>query len=178
MLDARESPAGELEVVLAPGDSGILLHEAVGHGLEADFNRKGTSNYTDQIGQQGRERAVHRGRRRHARPARAARINVDDEGNEPERSGADRARHPRGYMHDRHSARASSRPTPTGNGRRESFKSHPMPRMTNTLLLAGPHDPDEIVRSVKRGIYAQQVRRRSGRHLATATSCSRSPRAT
>jgi TldD protein len=152
MLDAREAPAAEMEVVLGPGDSGILLHEAVGHGLEADFNRKRTSNYTDQIGQRVASElctVVDDATLAHSRGA----VNVDDEGNVPTQSVLIEEGILRGYMHDRHSAGFFG-VTPTGNGRRESFKSHPMPRMTNTLLLAGPHDPEEIIRSVKRGIYA------------------------
>lgn len=152
MLDAREAPAGEMEVVLGPGDAGILLHEAVGHGLEADFNRKRTSNYTDQIGQQVASElctVVDDATLAFSRGA----VNVDDEGNVPERTVLIERGTLRGYMHDRHSAEFF-RLSPTGNGRRESFKSHPMPRMTNTLLLAGSHDPEEIIRSVKRGVYA------------------------
>src|SRR4029077_5095914 len=127
MLDARESPAGELEVVLAPGDSGILLHEAVGHGLEADFNRKGTSNYTDQVGHKVASdlcTVVDDATLINSRGS----INVDDEGNEP-RSAVliERGTHA-GYMHARHSA-DSFKTTPSGNGRRESFQAHPMPRM-------------------------------------------------
>ena len=154
LLDAREAPAGEMEVVLAPGDSGILLHEAVGHGLEADFNRKKTSNYTDQIGNRVASElctvvddatlAFGRGT-----------INVDDEGFEPTRAVLIENGILRGYMHDRHSA-GFFHTDPSGNGRRESFKSHPMPRMTNTLLLAGKDHPDDIVKSVKRGIYAKR----------------------
>jgi TldD protein len=154
MLDAREAPAGEMEVVLAPGDSGILLHEAVGHGLEADFNRKKTSHYSDQIGQRVASDlctvvddatiALSRGS-----------INVDDEGHVPMKTVLIEHGVLCGYMHDRHSAE-HFRTAPTGNGRRESFRSHPMPRMTNTMLLAGPHDPEEIVRSVKRGIFARK----------------------
>jgi TldD protein len=152
MLDAREAPAGELEVVLGPGDSGILLHEAVGHGLEADFNRKKTSNYTDQVGQRVASdlcTVVDDATLANARGA----VNVDDEGNVPERALLIEKGILRGYMHDQHSAKFFHTPA-TGNGRRESFKSHPMPRMTNTLLLAGPHDPEEIIKSVKRGVYA------------------------
>lgn len=154
MLDARESPAGELEVVLAPGDSGVLLHEAVGHGLEADFNRKGTSNYTGRIGQRVASElctvvddATLFGSR--------GTIHVDDEGNLPERAVLIEKGVLVGYMHDQHSAK-HFHVNPTGNGRRESFQSHPMPRMTNTWLLEGPHEPDEIIRSVKRGIYARK----------------------
>ncbi len=152
MLDAREAPAGEMEVVLAPGDSGILLHEAVGHGLEADFNRKRTSNYTDQVGQQVASElctVVDDATLANSRGA----VNVDDEGNVPERTVLIERGILRGYMHDRHSA-DFFRMGATGNGRRESFKSHPMPRMTNTLLLAGQTDPNEIIQSVKRGVYA------------------------
>jgi TldD protein len=152
MLDAREAPAGEMEVVLGPGDSGILLHEAVGHGLEADFNRKRTSNYTDQVGQRVASdlcTVVDDATLAHSRGA----VNVDDEGNVPERAMLIENGILRGYMHDQHSAQFFATPA-TGNGRRESFKSHPMPRMTNTLLLAGPHDPEEIIKSVKRGVYA------------------------
>jgi TldD protein len=154
MLDAREAPAGEMEVVLAPGDSGILLHEAVGHGLEADFNRKKTSNYSDQIGQRVASElctVVDDG----TIAASRGTIDVDDEGNVPGRTVLIEHGILRGYMQDRHSAGFFHTPA-TGNGRRESFKSHPMPRMTNTLLLAGPHDPEEILKSVRRGIYASK----------------------
>jgi len=154
MLDAREAPAGEMEVVLAAGDSGILLHEAVGHGLEADFNRKQTSNYSGRVGEKVASplcTVVDDGTIRNSRGS----INVDDEG-EPGRynvlieGGVLRA-----YMQDALSARLTGAP-PTGNGRRQSFRSVPMPRMTNTYLLAGPHDPEEIIRSVRRGVYARR----------------------
>jgi TldD protein len=154
MLDARESPAGELPVVLAPGDSGILLHEAVGHGLEADFNRKGTSNYTDQVGHKVASELCTVTDDATLAGSRGS-INVDDEGNEPRSSVLIENGILAGYMHDRHSAEFF-KTTPSGNGRRESFQAHPMPRMTNTLLLAGPHDPEEILRSVKRGVYAKK----------------------
>jgi TldD protein len=154
MLDAREAPAGDLEVVLAPGDSGVLLHEAVGHGLEADFNRKGTSNYTGRVGQSVAsdlctvvDDATLFGSR--------GTIHVDDEGNVPQRAVLIENGKLVGYMHDQHSAK-HFHVQPTGNGRRESFQSHPMPRMTNTWLLAGPHEPDAIIKSVKRGIYARK----------------------
>ncbi|HET9954937.1 MAG TPA: metallopeptidase TldD-related protein [Polyangiaceae bacterium] len=153
LLDARPAPAGQMEVVLAPGDSGILLHEAVGHGLEADFNRKGTSNYTGQVGNvvasplctvvDDPTLLMSRGT-----------INIDDEGNEPTRSVLIEDGLLRGYMQDRMSAHHFA-VNPTGNGRRQAFNCVPMPRMTNTVLLAGPHDPAEIVRSVKRGILAK-----------------------
>ena len=154
MLDAREAPAGQMEVVLAPGDSGILLHEAVGHGLEADFNRKKTSNYADRVGQPVASplcTVVDDGTIGSSRGS----INVDDEG-EPGRynvlieNGVLRA-----YMQDTLSARLMGSAT-TGNGRRQSFRQAPMPRMTNTYLLAGPHDPEEIIRSVRRGVYARR----------------------
>ena len=154
MLDAREAPAGEMEVVLAPGDSGILLHEAVGHGLEADFNRKKTSNYTGQIGQRVASElctVVDDGTIEGSRGT----IDVDDEGNVPGKTTLIENGILRGYMQDKHSAGFFHTPV-TGNGRRESFKSHPMPRMTNTLLLSGPDDPAEILKSVKRGIFAKR----------------------
>lgn len=152
LLDARPAPAGKLEVVLGPGDSGILLHEAVGHGLEADFNRKGTSNYTGQVGKPVASELCTVVDDPTIVQSRGA-INIDDEGYEPEPHVLIENGILRGYMQDRMSARHFG-VTPTGNGRREGFESAPMPRMTNTILLAGPHDPEEIVRSVKRGIYA------------------------
>lgn len=154
MLDAREAPAGEMEVVLAPGDSGILLHEAVGHGLEADFNRKKTSNYSDRVGEVVASpicTVVDDATLDHARGS----INVDDEGYEPGSVVLIEDGVLRGYLQDRHSAE-HFRVTPTGNGRRESFRSHPMPRMTNTILRAGNDDPEEILRSVRRGVYARK----------------------
>jgi TldD protein len=154
MLEAQEAPAGQMEVVLAPGDSGILLHEAVGHGLEADFNRKGTSNYSGQVGQPVASPLCTVVDDATLLQARGA-INVDDEGLEPGRSVLIEGGVLQGYMHDRLSSR-HFKLTPTGNGRRQSFACHPMPRMTNTILLAGPHDPEEIVRSVKRGIFARK----------------------
>ncbi len=153
MLDARKAPAGQMEIVLAPGDSGILLHEAVGHGLEADFNRKGTSNYTGQIGKPVASELCTVVDDPSLLQSRGS-INVDDEGCEPRRSVLIENGVLRGYMQDRLSAR-HFKTEPTGNGRRESFTSVPMPRMTNTVLLAGPHDPEEIVRSVKKGIFAK-----------------------
>ncbi len=154
MLDAREAPAGQMEVVLAPGDSGILLHEAVGHGLEADFNRKGTSNYSGRVGTRVASELCTVVDDATVLQQRGT-INVDDEGVEPGRSVLIEGGILRGYMHDRLSARHFGL-TPSGNGRRESFASHPMPRMTNTVLLAGEDDPEDIVRSVKRGIFARK----------------------
>jgi TldD protein len=153
LLDAREAPAGQMEVVLAPGDSGILLHEAVGHGLEADFNRKGTSNYTGQVGKSVASPLCTIVDDPTLFQSRGS-INVDDEGGEPRRNVLIEGGTLRGYLHDRLSARHFDT-EPTGNGRRESFASVPMPRMTNTVLLAGPHDPEEIVRSVKKGVFAK-----------------------
>jgi TldD protein len=153
MLHAREAPAGPMEVVLGPGESGILLHEAVGHGLEADFNRKKTSNYTDQIGQSVASQlctVVDDATVGHARGS----INVDDEGNPGQRNVLIENGVLRGYLQDRISAR-HFRTQVTGNGRRESFRCQPLPRMTNTMLLGGQDDPEDIIRSVRRGVYAK-----------------------
>jgi TldD protein len=154
MLDAQEAPAGQMEVVLAPGDSGILLHEAVGHGLEADFNRKGTSNYSGKIGEPVASDLCTVVDDATLVQSRGS-INVDDEGNEPHRTVLIEKGKLVGYMHDRLSSRHYGL-RPSGNGRRESFACAPMPRMTNTILLAGPHDPEEILKSVKRGVYAKK----------------------
>jgi TldD protein len=154
MLDAEEAPAGQMEVVLAPGDSGILLHEAVGHGLEADFNRKGTSNYAGQIGQIVASELCSVTDDATLLQSRGS-INVDDEGNEPRSSILIENGRLVGYMHDRLSAN-HYKLTPSGNGRRESFACAPLPRMTNTILMAGPHDPEEILKSVKKGIFAKR----------------------
>lgn len=154
MLSAEEAPAGTMEVVLAPGDSGILLHEAVGHGLEADFNRKGTSNYAGQIGNLVASELCSVIDDATLLQSRGA-INVDDEGHEPTSSVLIENGKLVGYMHDRHSAK-HYKIDPRGNGRRESFACAPMPRMTNTILTAGPHDPEEILKTVKRGIFAKK----------------------
>jgi len=154
MLDAEEVPAGMMEVVLAPGDSGILLHEAVGHGLEADFNRKGTSNYSGQIGNAVASDLCTVVDDATLLQSRGS-INVDDEGNEPRSSVLIEKGKLVGYMHDRLSSK-HFKLDPSGNGRRESFACAPMPRMTNTILLAGPHDPEEILKSVKKGIFAKK----------------------
>ncbi len=153
MLDARDAPAGPMEVVLGPGESGILLHEAVGHGLEADFNRKKTSNYTDQVGKQVASplcTVVDDGTVASARGS----INVDDEGHPGRRNVLIEAGVLVGYMQDHISARHFGT-QPSGNGRRESFRHEPLPRMTNTLLAGGQDDPEDIIRSVKRGVYAR-----------------------
>ncbi len=154
MLDAQEAPAGQMEVVLAPGDSGILLHEAVGHGLEADFNRKKTSNYSDQVGKLVASELCTVIDDATLLQSRGS-INVDDEGYEPKSSVLIENGKLVGYMHDRLSSK-HFKLTPSGNGRRESFACAPMPRMTNTILTAGPHDPDEIIKTVKRGVFAKR----------------------
>ncbi|MCA9608110.1 MAG: metalloprotease TldD, partial [Myxococcales bacterium] len=124
------------------------------HGLEADFNRKKTSNYTDQIGEQVASELCTVVDDATIPNSRGS-INVDDEGRVPEKAVLIEKGILRGYMQDRQSSEFFHVGA-TGNGRRESFKSHPMPRMTNTLLLAGPHDPEEIVKSVQRGVYASK----------------------
>jgi TldD protein len=154
MLDARDAPAGAMPVVLGPGDSGILLHEAVGHGLEADFNRKQTSNYTGQIGKEVASKlctVVDDGTIVSSRGA----INVDDEGYAGQHNTLIENGILVGYMHDQLSAK-HYKIKPTGNGRRESFRSMPLPRMTNTSLLGGQDNPEDIIKSVKRGIYAKR----------------------
>jgi TldD protein len=154
MLEAKDAPAGEMEVVLGPGDSGILLHEAIGHGLEADFNRKQTSNYSGKVGERVASSlctVVDDATIAHTRGA----INVDDEGNPGRRNVLIENGILVDYMHDWLSSRHFAR-GPSGNGRRQSFRHNPLPRMTNTNLLAGPHDPEEIIRSTKRGIYARR----------------------
>jgi TldD protein len=154
MLDAKDAPAGEMAVVLGAGDSGILLHEAVGHGLEADFNRKETSNYSGQLGKQVASplcTVVDDGTIVSSRGA----INVDDEGYAGQNNVLIENGILVGYMHDRLSAKHFG-VKPSGNGRRESFRSMPLPRMTNTSLLGGKDNPDDIIKSVKRGIYAKR----------------------
>jgi TldD protein len=154
MLDAHDAPAGEMEVVLAAGDSGILLHEAVGHGLEADFNRKQTSNYSGRLGQVVASplcTVVDDGTLEHSRGS----INVDDEGEAGRRNVLIENGVLRAYMQDSLSARLTGA-QPSGNGRRQSFRSTPLPRMTNTYMLGGEHDPAEIIQSVKRGIFARR----------------------
>jgi TldD protein len=151
-LDARAAPAGEMEVVLGPGWPGILLHEAVGHGLEADFNRKGISAFSGRIGQRVASElctVVDDG----TIPNRRGSLNVDDEGEPTQKTVLIENGVLRQYLEDRLSA-GILRTTRTGNGRRESYEHIPMPRMTNTYMLAGRDDPQDILRSVKRGLYA------------------------
>ena len=150
-LDSVEAPAGETTVVLGPGWPGILLHEAVGHGLEADFNRKGVSAFANRLGQQVASplcTVVDDGTMR----SRRGSLNMDDEGHETQRNVLIENGVLRGYLSDRLSSHLM-RSEPTGNGRRESYQHFPMPRMTNTFMLAGESDPEEIVRSVPRGLY-------------------------
>ncbi len=152
-LDAGPPPAGEMPVVLARGPSAILLHEAIGHGMEADFNRKRTSIYCDRMGRRIASEhvtIVDDGTIPHSRGA----INVDDEGNEVERTVLVERGILRSYLHDEISARHYG-VRPTGSGRRQGFRHPPIPRMRATIMLDGPHDPEEIIRSVKRGLYCE-----------------------
>ena len=151
-LDAVPAPAGEMEVVLGPGWPGVLLHEAVGHGLEADFNRKKTSAFAGLIGQQvasSKVTVVDNGRM----PGRRGSLNVDDEGNPTQETVLIENGVLRGYLSDKLSSRLMKMPN-TGSGRRESYQAIPMPRMTNTYMLAGEDEPGDILKSVKRGLYA------------------------
>jgi TldD protein len=151
-LEARPAPAGQMSVVLGPGWPGILLHEAIGHGLEGDFNRKGTSAFSGRVGE------------RVAAPGvtviddgtladRRGSLSIDDEGNPTTRTVLIEDGILRGYLQDRMNARLMGVPV-TGNGRRESYAAMPMPRMTNTFMLGGREDPQEIVKSLDRGLYA------------------------
>jgi TldD protein len=151
-LDAREAPAGEMEVVLGPGWPGILLHEAIGHGLEADFNRKGTSAFAGMLGKRvasDKCTVVDNG----TLPSRRGSINVDDEGSPTQNTVLIEKGILKGYLSDKLSSKLMGMPD-TGNGRRESYEHIPMPRMTNTYMLAGEDSPEDIIRSVKRGVYA------------------------
>jgi TldD protein len=172
MLGAVEAPAGPMPVVLAPGWPGILLHEAVGHGLEGDFNRKGTSAFSGRIGQRVAApgvTVVDDGSLENRRGS----LNIDDEGNVPGRTVLIEDGILRGYMQDRLNSGLMGMGA-TGNGRRQSYGSIPLPRMTNTFMLAGQDDPDEIVRAVDRGLYAKhfgggQVDITSGKFVFSAT---------
>ncbi|UZW62497.1 metalloprotease TldD [Lysobacter enzymogenes] len=171
-LDAVDAPAGVMPVVLGSGWPGVLLHEAVGHGLEGDFNRKGTSTYAGRMGQRVAAKGVTivddgtlEGRR--------GSLNVDDEGTPTNCTTLIEDGVLVGYMQDTLNARLMGM-EPTGNGRRESFAHLPMPRMTNTYMLAGAHDPEEMIRSVKKGLYAVnfgggQVDITSGKYVFSAT---------
>lgn len=150
-LDAVPCPAGEMDVVLGPGWNGVLLHEAVGHGLEGDFNRKGTSAFSGKIGQRVAAPGVtvfDDG----TLPGRRGSLTVDDEGTPTERTILIEDGILVGYMHDRMSARLMGMEA-TGNGRRQSYAHMPMPRMTNTAMLGGQHKREEMIASTKRGLY-------------------------
>jgi TldD protein len=151
-LDAVPCPAGTMDVVLGPGWPGILLHEAIGHGLEGDFNRKKTSAFSDRVGQRVASEGVtvvDDG----TLPERRGSLNFDDEGTPTQRTVLIEDGILCGYLQDRLNARLMGVPT-TGNGRRESYAHLPMPRMTNTFMLAGEEEPEDILRSVSRGLYA------------------------
>ncbi len=175
-LEAVPAPAGEMDVVLGPGWPGVMLHEAVGHGLEGDFNRKGSSAFAGLMGQQVAAKGVTvvddgtiAGRR--------GSLSIDDEGTPTSRTVLIEDGILKGYMQDRQNARLMNM-APTGNGRRESYAHLPMPRMTNTTMMAGNHDPLEIIASVKNGIYAVnfgggQVDITSGKYVFQCTEAYR-----
>ncbi len=175
-LEAEPCPAGTMDVVLGPGWPGILLHEAIGHGLEGDFNRKGTSAFANRLGQRVAAEGVtvvDDG----TLPERRGSLNVDDEGTATQRTVLIEDGILRGYLQDKLNARLTGT-QPTGNGRRESYAHLPMPRMTNTFMLAGQDDPEEILRSVDRGIYAAsfgggQVDITSGKFVFSASEAYR-----
>jgi len=171
-LEAGPTPAGEMTVVLGPGWPGVLLHEAIGHGLEGDFNRKGTSAFSGRIGEMVASEfctVVDDG----AMPGRRGSLNIDDEGTVTRQTTLIENGRLVGYMQDKMNAGLMG-VAPTGNGRRESYAHIPMPRMTNTYMLAGSHDPAEIIGSVKNGIYARnfaggQVDITSGKFVFSAS---------
>ena len=151
-LEAIDAPAGEMTVVLGPGWPGILLHEAIGHGLEGDFNRKGTSAFSGRIGERVASKECTVVDDATLKDRRGS-LNVDDEGIPGECTTLIENGRLRTYMQDRHNAKLMG-VQPTGNGRRQSYAHRPMPRMTNTYMLPGQHDPQAILESVKRGLYA------------------------
>ena len=151
-LAAEAAPAGTMTVVLGPGWPGVLLHEAVGHGLEGDFNRKGTSAYSGRLGQKVAAECVTVVDDGTIKERRGS-LSVDDEGTPTRRNVLIEKGVLVNYMQDKLNA-GLMKTTPTGNGRRESFAHLPMPRMTNTFMLAGEHPPEEIIASVERGLYA------------------------
>ena len=171
-LEATEAPAGNMTVVLGPGWPGILLHEAIGHGLEGDFNRKGTSAFSGRVGQRVASdlcTIVDDG----TLPGRRGSLSIDDEGTPTEKTVLIENGILKGYMQDKLNARLMG-VKPTGNGRRESYAHTPMPRMTNTYMLPGQHDPEEIIKSVKKGLYARnfaggQVDITSGKFVFSAS---------
>ena len=171
-LEAEEAPAGNMTVVLGPGWPGILLHEAIGHGLEGDFNRKGTSAFSGRVGERVASdlcTVVDDG----TLQGRRGSLSIDDEGTPTEKTVLIENGILKGYMQDKLNARLMGVKS-TGNGRRESYASLPMPRMTNTYMLAGQHHPEEIIRSVKKGLYAKnfaggQVDITSGKFVFSAS---------
>jgi TldD protein len=171
-LDSVAAPAGDMTVVLGPGWPGVLLHEAIGHGLEGDFNRKETSAFSGKIGQRVGSpgiTVVDDG----TLPDRRGSLSIDDEGTASSRTVLIEDGILKGYMFDRLNARLMNS-RPTGNGRRQSYAHQPIPRMTNTFMLAGDKSPEEILRSVKKGLYAVdfgggQVDITSGKFVFSAT---------
>lgn len=171
-LDAVAAPAGNMTVVLGPGWPGILLHEAIGHGLEGDFNRKGTSAFSGRIGETVASplcTVVDDG----TLTDRRGSLSIDDEGTPTEKTVLIENGILKGYMQDLLNARLMG-VAPTGNGRRESYAHLPMPRMTNTYMMPGPHEPEEILKSVKKGLYARnfgggQVDITSGKFVFSAS---------
>jgi TldD protein len=171
-LDARDAPAGPMPVVLGPGWPGVLLHEAVGHGLEGDFNRKGSSAYANRVGEQVASTlctVVDDG----VMPGRRGSLSIDDEGTPTQKTTLIEDGRLVGYMQDKLNARLMNVQS-TGNGRRQSYAYMPMPRMTNTYMLPGQDDPDDIIRSVDKGVYAVNfgggsVDITSGRFVFSAT---------
>ena len=171
-LEAEEAPAGNMTVVLGPGWPGILLHEAIGHGLEGDFNRKGTSAFSGRVGERVASdlcTVVDDG----TLQGRRGSLSIDDEGTPTEKTVLIENGILKGYMQDKLNARLMG-VKPTGNGRRESYANLPMPRMTNTYMLAGSHNPEEIIKSVKKGLYAKnfaggQVDITSGKFVFSAS---------
>lgn len=155
LFDAVQPPAGEMPVVLGPGITGILLHEAIGHGMEADFNRKKTSTFATMIGKKVADETVSIVDDA-TNPELLGSLNVDDEGTPGRRTVLVEKGILTGYLHDKISARFYG-VEPTGNGRRESYQHYVLPRMRNTYMLSGPATPAEVIRNVARGIYVEDV---------------------
>jgi TldD protein len=151
-LGSVPAPAGEMQVVLGSGWPGILLHEAIGHGLEGDFNRKKTSAFAGLMGKQVAAKGVTVIDDGTIQDRRGS-LTIDDEGTPSQRTVLIEDGILTGYLQDRQNARLMGM-KPTGNGRRQSFAHHPMPRMTNTIMLGGSHAPEEIIKSVRKGLYA------------------------
>lgn len=171
-LDARPAPAGQMTVVLGSGWPGILLHEAIGHGLEGDFNRKGSSAFSGRIGERVAAKGVTVLDDGTIADRRGS-LNVDDEGNVSQRNVLIEDGILKGYIQDSMNARLMN-VKPTGNGRRESYAHVPMPRMTNTYMLGGDKAPEEIIASIKKGLYASnfaggQVDITSGKFVFSAS---------